>query len=158
MLSGKRKNKVKEEQSEYGSSSGPFVLDTHVWIWMEEGHERLKNSKSFGLIRQSIAHSHLKVSPISIWEISMLEARSRVRLSLNTFDWVNNALENPSVQLAPITPEIAWDAGRIPGNFHGDPADRILVATARALKGKLVTADKKILEYARENFVKVLTV
>ena len=133
-----------------------ILLDTHVWIWLINGNEPLKSSKALPLIKQAAQLSHVKVSAISVWEVSMLEAKGRISLSMNCLDWVKKALDAPGISLVPLTPEIAVLSSRLPGDFHGDPADRIIVATAMSLGASLVTKDGKILSYSESNPLKVI--
>lgn len=71
-------------------------------------------------------------------------------------EWTKKALTAPGICLAPITPEIAIQSSRLPGNFHGDPADRIIVATALELRITLITRDRKIIEYGSMNYINVI--
>jgi len=77
-------------------------------------------------------------------------------LSLPCEQWVREAIETPGLILAPLTPEIALDSTRLPGHFHGDPADRIIVATARRAGAKLLTRDQSMIEYGRQRHVTLL--
>jgi PIN domain nuclease of toxin-antitoxin system len=79
----------------------------------------------------------------------LLEARGRIRLKSPCEEWVREALATPGLVLAPLTPEIALDSSRLPPPFHGDPADRIIAATARRLGARLLTRDQKLIEYGR---------
>lgn len=79
----------------------------------------------------------------------MLEAKGRLRFDRDCREWVRAALALPGIALAPFTPEIAVESTRLPGEFGGDPADRILVATARLLGARLATRDRRILDYGR---------
>jgi PIN domain nuclease of toxin-antitoxin system len=90
-----------------------------------------------------------------VWEIGMLESKGRLLLNLPCEAWVREALKTPGLTLAPLTPEIAVDSTRLPGAFHGDPADRIIVATARRLGARLLTRDRKLLEYGRKRHVPI---
>ena len=125
-----------------------ILLDTHAWIWLINGNEKLRSSKDLPLIEQAALVSNVKVSAISVWEVSMLEAKGRISFPIDCLDWVKKALNAPGISLAPLTPEIAVLSSRLPGNFHGDPADRIIVATALELGSGLVTKDRKILSYS----------
>jgi PIN domain nuclease of toxin-antitoxin system len=98
----------------------------------------------------------LLLSVISVWELGLLEAKGRVHLDHPCEEWVREALATPGLSVAPLTPEIALASSRLPQPFHGDPADRIIVATARSLGARLVTRDSRILEYARKRQVTVL--
>ena len=86
----------------------------------------------------------------------MLEAKGRITLSVNCHDWVNAALGAPGVSWVPLDPGILIESSRLPGAFHGDPADRMIVATARKLDATVVTRDQGILAYGESGYVKVL--
>ncbi len=88
----------------------------------------------------------------------MLFSRKRILLNQPCIQWLTHALQAPGVCLAELTPEIAVDSCSLPNNFHGDPADRIIIATARMLDIPLMTCDKKILTYSLEGFVKCVEV
>jgi PIN domain nuclease of toxin-antitoxin system len=130
-----------------------FLLDTHVWIWLLNGDVRIKQSGIFSNIIAASKQTGLFASAISIWEIAMLEAKGRIAFSAGISSWVEDALKAPGFQIVPLLPEISIDSTRLPGLFHGDPADRIIVATARFLKCALITVDKKILAYAESGFL-----
>jgi PIN domain nuclease of toxin-antitoxin system len=134
----------------------PLLLDTHVWIWLMDGLERELGRRALEEIRATSARGGLLVSAISVWEVAMLEAKGRVRFGLEVGEWVRRGLAAPGLSLAELTPEAALDSARLPGEIHGDPADRILVATARRLGATLVTRDAKILEYASSGYLSVL--
>lgn len=134
----------------------PLLLDTHVWIWLMEGEPALKRTATLAAIEQAALDARLLVSAISVWEVAMLEAKGRIALSLDVLQWVENALAAPGIRLQPLLPAIAVQSSRLPGEFHGDPADRLLVATARHLNAVLVTRDEKILAYSAAGFVKTL--
>ena len=138
--------------------AGSLLLDTHVWIWLMNGDERLSSSPALRLIRQRASDSGVFVSVISIWEVGMLEAKGRIVLPLDGMEWVRQALKAPGVSLTALTPEIALESSRLPGEFHGDPADRILTATARNLQAALVTQDQRILHYAQKRFLTAVAV
>lgn len=88
----------------------------------------------------------------------MLESKGRLGLPGGCDAWIRQALAAPGVSLASLTPQIAIASSRLPGTFHGDPADRILVATARAMNAQIATRDRRILEYAAAGHVAVLSV
>ncbi len=87
----------------------------------------------------------------------MLEAKGRIELPMGCLEWVQRALEAPGIVLVPLTAEVAVASSRLPGAFHGDPVDRILVATARNLAVTLVTQDSQILAYSKEHHLPVLS-
>lgn len=136
----------------------PLLLDTHTWIWLMNGDREAFSNRCLKAIESAAYEGRLHVSPITVWEIGMLVAKKRIRLGMDCIVWVQNALAVPGTHLCPLSPEIAVDSTRLPGNFHGDPADRLLVATARIMRLTLVTQDEKILRYGEKGFVKAVPV
>lgn len=123
-----------------------LLLDTHVWIWSMIGSSSLK--KSFNLTFEKAAkENRILISPMSIWEIGMLVEKKRIEIAMDVLDWVEQALEYGLV-LSDITPRIAINSARL-GKVHGDPIDRLLIATASEKNAVLVTCDRKILHYAK---------
>lgn len=96
------------------------------------------------------------MSAVSVWEVGMLDAKGRIRLAKDCLTWVTDALAAPGMALELLTPPIAADGTHLPGAFHGDPTDRIIVATARILGATLVTKDARILEYGKADLVSVM--
>ena len=90
------------------------------------------------------------------WDIAMLVDKDRLELPILTLDWIVEAVKVRNLQWAALTAEIATAAGSWPGDIHGDPADRIIIATARALGCPLLTVDRRILEYAKAGHVRVI--
>jgi PIN domain nuclease of toxin-antitoxin system len=122
-----------------------IVLDSHVWVWWVHGDERLTAPQ-----REAISASEadvIGVSAISCWEVAKLVERGRLLLPCPLEQWFEQALSYPGVQLLPLAPEIAIESTRLPGEFHRDPADQMIVATARVYGCPLVTSDGKLLEY-----------
>lgn len=87
------------------------------------------------------------VSSISAWEIAMLVNANRLTLTMSVDDWLNTVAEIESVRFIPVDNAVAIESTRLPGDFHKDPADRMIVALARQLNVPLVTADSKIHGY-----------
>lgn len=136
---------------------GPLVvLDTHVWIWMVEGDRAALSAPAIDAIERAAKAGAVRVSAISVWEVAMLEAKGTISLSRPVEDWVDAAVHVPGIRLLPLSPEIAIESTRLPATPHGDPADRILMASARHLGGQLATCDRKILEYSEGGQLKVL--
>lgn len=133
-----------------------LLLDTHTWIWLMNGEEPLRSSSALKGIEAAVRAALIRVSAISVWEVGMLEAKGRIALHLEVEEWVRQALAAPGISLAPLTPEIALASSRLPGAFHGDPADRIIAATARSLDAVLVTRDAELVSYGSQGFVAVL--
>lgn len=133
-----------------------LLLDTHIWLWYAEGiAERLPPAsvKKLDAVRQK--HG-LLISAISVWEVGILHARDRIQLSAPLRDWIDKALSPPGIRLLPLSAEIAVESTLLPGQPHGDPADRFLIAAARTNDAVIATHDEKILAYGRAGFVRVL--
>jgi len=95
------------------------------------------------------------ISPISIWEIGILVEKKRIDLEMDCLEWVENSLELSGFEIAQITPRVAIQSSRLPGSFHGDQADRLLVSTAHEINTNLVTCEKKILRYGKDRYIDV---
>jgi PIN domain nuclease of toxin-antitoxin system len=134
----------------------PLLLDTHYWIWLQFGVRDHLTATVLKAIDQAAANGTLLLSVISVWELGMLESKGRIQLDIPCEQWVRDALAMPGLSLAPLTPEIALASSRLPQPFHGDPSDRIIVATARTMGVRLATRDSKILEYGRKHHVSTL--
>lgn len=128
---------------------GRVLLDTHVWIWTVAGEEGRIGRGAAETIRRAAARGRLLVSAISVWEVAMLQAKGRIGLALDLEEWVRRGLGAPGVRLAGLSPEVLVESTRLPGAVHADPADRMLIATARRLGAALATCDGAILAYAR---------
>ena len=126
----------------------PLLLDTHVWIWAAEQRENELSSRLLKLIDAASRDGRVLISAISMWEIAMLVERNRIALSAEPLKWIEKAVSIPGVRIIGLTPRIAVGSTRLPGHPHADPADRILMATARDAGARLVTRDKLILQYA----------
>jgi PIN domain nuclease of toxin-antitoxin system len=137
-------------QNGNGSPLSPLLIDTHYWIWLEAGDSERLSPHNRDVIQEAASSGNLFISVMSVWELGMLDSKGRIQLRTNCTQWVADALAQPGVTLAPLTPAIALESSNLPGTFHGDPADRIIVATARALKARLLTSDKNIRAYARQ--------
>ena len=124
-----------------------IVLDTHIWVWWVHGSEELSTRQARNI--ESQENDVIGVSAISLWEIAKLVERRRLELSCPLKEWFDKALSYPGVRLLQLTPEIAIESTRLPGEFHRDPADQIIVATARLYDCYLLTSDDKILKYPK---------
>ena len=130
------------------------VFDTHVFLWYMEENPKL-STKFLNSIERLHKFSPVLISPLTLWEISLLAERGRIVLEMDCLDWIEKALLWPGCQLAPITPQIAVLSNRLPGNIHKDPVDRMLIATSFENKAVLVTCDEAILEYGKNHFISV---
>lgn len=120
------------------------LLDTHVWVWTQEQPERIGPRTKRLLLG---ATHHTVVSPISTLEISRLVAAGDIRLSVPLTDWILQSMADLAAETVSVSHEVAIEAYALPGAFHRDPADRVLVATARRDGLTVVTADDRILSY-----------
>lgn len=132
------------------------LLDTHalVWLVVGDGQFRLAVRRRIETAAQA---QQLWVSAITPWEIGMLVAKGRLVLDRDVMDWLQAALSLPGIRVAPLEPALAVASTRLPGELHGDPADRLIVATARHLGATLVTADAALLAYGQLGHVGVLS-
>jgi PIN domain nuclease of toxin-antitoxin system len=141
-----------------GAPGQLLILDTHVWLWTVEGATENMAPAAAEAIEAAGHHGRVAVSAISVWEVAMLEARGRIGLSRPVDDWIQAALRAPGVRLLELSQEIAVESTRLPGTPHGDPADRILAASARVTGGRLATRDRALVAYAGFGHLEVLDV
>ncbi len=128
-----------------------ILLDTHTLIWLDEGSQRLgKNSLS--LIDKALKSGNLFVSTISFWEVAMLIEKNRLEMQIAADAW-RQSLINNGLQEIVLTGDIAIRAAHL-ADFHGDPADRMIVATAIQSDASLCTADQQILSW-QQNLTRV---
>ena len=133
-----------------------LLLDTHVWIWLMEGNPKLSPAVR-KQIQKAVPDNSIRVSAISVWEVAILESKGRIVFNEDCRLWVNKASSAPGISLIHINPDILIESTRLPGTFHGDPADRMIAATARTNNCTLITADSSILSYATTGFLKVIS-
>ena len=123
------------------------LLDTHILIrWLSDRSQL--SSRQSQVIETADADSPLLVSDISLWEVATLHSLGRIRLSIPLREWLEKAVAPPLVRRLGISPAIAAEMAALPDWFHRDPADRILVATARTLGALLLTQDRRIVDSA----------
>ena len=132
-----------------------LTLDTHVLIWLVTGDTRLDLP-----IRERIeeaGRSDQVLLPVAaFWEIAMLVMKRRLELGSPVVSWVSEVVARPGLVVVPLTPQIAVESYALPGRFHGDPADRMIVATTRGSDATLITRDRDILRYGEAGHVSVL--
>ena len=127
---------------------GRVVLDTHVWIWAAEGMTARLHARAVAAIEQAARASTLAVSAISVWELAMLVKRGRLTLATAVSSWVEASLRPPGVRIIPVGAALALDSVQLPDfDHHKDPADRLIIATARK-HGTLLTCDESLLDWA----------
>lgn len=119
------------------------VLDTHIWIWWMLGDPGLGKAEREALDALP-PESRPVISDISLWEFATLVDMGRVEIEGSVTDWLRIAASPATVKIQPITPAIVAEMNRLPTTFHRDPADRLILATARFLKLPLATKDRKI--------------
>ena len=132
-----------------------IVLDTHVLVWSVEGHPRLGVAAG-ARIEETRRTDRVGVSAMTPWEIALLVEKGRLRLAMEAAAWMETVLGAHGIDLLPIEPAIALDSVRLPGGFPADPADRLIVATARHWGVPLITADQTILAYAADGHVQAI--
>ncbi|MDP3518012.1 MAG: type II toxin-antitoxin system VapC family toxin [Pseudohongiella sp.] len=125
-----------------------IVLDTHVLLWWIGGDTQL-SARARSAIHQehNSAQGQILISAISAWEIAMLVEKGRLTLSMSVDDWLAAVAEVESVRFVPVDNATAIQSARLPGDFHKDPADRMIVALARHINAPLLTSDEKINAY-----------
>lgn len=128
--------------------SEAVVLDTHIWKMYVDG-DRFSR-RALRRIDAAASDGRLYVAAITIWEIAMLVHKRALRLNVPRLEWVSQAIHGSRAVVHPLEPSIAVDSMELGSAFHGDPADRMIVATARHLNAILVTKDGDILDWAEK--------
>jgi PIN domain nuclease of toxin-antitoxin system len=122
-----------------------ILLDTHTWIWSHSATKLL--SDNVKKLIEKTQTDQRAIASISIWEFAMMVTKGRINVKIDPKRWLNNSIDNSGLRVIELTPEIAMESCNLPGDFHKDPADRIIVATARAHNLTILTKDRKIIEY-----------
>ena len=123
-----------------------YLLDTHVWVWWNMQPKRLSR-KVRTLIESPQRYSELLLSAISPWEFCKLLEKKRIGISCDPEAWLDQAVQMPKLRLVPLTPTLAYRSTMLPQPFHDDPADQIIVATAREENATIVSKDRLIRDY-----------
>lgn len=116
------------------------LLDTHAWIWLASDPKKLSRRAA----REIANEKQLAISAISCWEFSTFVSKGKITIDRSSLDWIEQSLTEFGISLLPLTPAIAVRSSQLGPNFHGDPADRIIVATASVQGVPLITKDEKI--------------
>jgi PIN domain nuclease of toxin-antitoxin system len=122
-----------------------ILLDTHAWWWCLAEPENLSGN-AVAMIRGAKTDERF-IASISIWEFAMMVAKKKIELKISPAKWLSRAIDASGITVIDLSPDIAIDSCNLPGIFHKDPADRIVVASARIHNLTLLTKDKKILDY-----------
>ncbi|MBS1249956.1 MAG: Ribonuclease VapC22 [Chloroflexi bacterium] len=122
-----------------------ILLDTHIWVWFVDESDRL--TKHHKQVIEQHQEDGLGLSAISCWEVAKLVEYNRLKLACPVDEWIRAATTISGMQLIELTPRIAVTSTKLPGDFHRDPADQIIVATAQVYELELLTIDEKILNY-----------
>jgi PIN domain nuclease of toxin-antitoxin system len=123
-----------------------IVLDTHVWLWWLHDPARLSPT-AVQLIEQEQESGALILSSISIWEVAVKVQSGKLAIPMEILQWYELAKSYPATVIEPLSPLDAISSTQLPGDFHKDPADRMIISLARRLAIPLITCDRKILEY-----------
>lgn len=123
-----------------------IIIDTHVWLWLLHDPSQLSNAAREQIEIEEV-HNSILVSAISVWEIAVKSILGKLALSLPIDDWYALAKSHSGVVIESLNPEDAISSTQLPGDFHKDPADRIIVAMARRYDVPLITCDNNILKY-----------
>lgn len=122
------------------------VLDTCAWLWMCSEPKKLSRAAREAIGREQ-RDDGLVVSIMSAWEIAKLVQKGKLSFSIPCREWIDGAVRTDGVTMHPLTPDICVESTELPGVFHGDPADQLIVATARLLGAPIVTGDRRIRGY-----------
>jgi PIN domain nuclease of toxin-antitoxin system len=125
----------------------PTLLDTHAWLWWVTEDRRLSRAARRAIDKDQ-AKDALSVSLISIWEVAKKVGKGQLILDRPINDWLDLATARPGLHVAELTRPVLVESCRLPPPFHGDPADQIIVATARDRDATIVTKDRQIRDYA----------
>lgn len=127
-----------------------LLLDTCAVLWLAEGIELAADA------RKAVVDGNLNVSPISVWEIANLVRKNRIVLAMPVAKWFRQALDMMEAAMSELTVEILAGSCELPGSPPSDPADRIIIATAREARMVLMTRDKNILAYSHAGYVRTM--
>lgn len=122
-----------------------YLLDTNIWVWMVESHQSIPRNILSTLLEPE--NYPFYISAISVWEVAKKVSLEKLTLSIPVRDWLVQATRKPFIEIIPLSVDIALESTILPGVFHKDPADQIIVASARQSNMTLLTTDKLIISY-----------
>lgn len=123
-----------------------ILLDTHIWLWLLHDPNQLSESAQ-SVIQSEENHNGLLVSAISVWEVAVKSSIGKLNLPLPVEEWYQLAKTHSGIVIESLSPLDAIASTQLPGDFHKDPADRILISIARRYDIPLITCDTKIINY-----------
>ena len=132
-----------------------LLLDTCAMIWMAQ-EERMEPAALAAIDRAFAEERSVGVSAISAWELGLLGRWKKLPAAVSPYSLFDRFADSDGIEVESLTPSILIDSSFLPGDFHNDPADRIIVATARARELTIITRDRAILEYAKRGYVLAL--
>lgn len=130
-----------------------ILIDTHIWIWWVSNSPLLK--KEYRSLLENANKGTVHISIISCWEVAKAVETGKLKFNISVDSWLKQAIDNYAVNIIPLDMDIIVDSTRLSGSFHKDPADQIIVATARCRDYQLITQDRKILEYPHVKLLKI---
>ncbi len=122
-----------------------YLIDTNIWLWMVDDYHRLPDK--IAPIVSNEKNYPFYLSAISIWEVTKKVSLGKLNLSIPVRDWLNKATREPFIEIVHLSVDISLESTILPGKFHKDPADQIIVASARHHNVVLLTSDKRICDY-----------
>ncbi|MFH1933326.1 MAG: type II toxin-antitoxin system VapC family toxin [Pseudomonadota bacterium] len=123
-----------------------IVLDTHAWVWFVSNPDLL-SKPARKAVDAAMEQKEIFISCISAWEVALLVAKKRLRLTLEIPDWIAKSERLPFFHFLPVDNSIAVKSVNLPQPLHSDPADRIIIATAITIAAPVITKDEKLLNY-----------
>ena len=133
-----------------------LILDTHILVWYAEGIKLSKQQAD--LIDKTRIEKKLFISAITVWEISMLSSKGRLVLASPIKEWVNSLLTVSGIKLVDLSSDILIESSLLPNYEYKDPADRMIISSARITNSHLMTFDQKIINYANLGYLKLANV
>lgn len=135
-----------------GQDAAVILLDTQVIVWSAAGDDRLGRTARMTIA----AEPDRRASTMVAWEIAMNARKGRLTLDMPSNRWIAMVFTGLDLREVAVSRDIAWDAGQLPDDIHGDPGDRIMIATARTLECPLLTSDRAILRHAAAGHLKAI--
>jgi PIN domain nuclease of toxin-antitoxin system len=128
------------------------LLDTHIFFWIMEEYEDI-NSETIEKLKN---YDQIYIAAISIWELALLENKSRIFFSVPLSEWIKKSLKTTGIKIVEFSNDIMISSVGLGDNIHKDPADRMIIATAKSIGATLFTRDKNIIDFMHEKFLHVI--